>query len=139
MKRLSRTLAGIAGLLLTLAACSDNNSGYPKEYVGFEKSSLNYSFDKSKETEVFNVKIIAAEKNNEDREVLVNGVNKPGATAFFKIKEKKVIIPAKKKSATLQVTIFPKRIAGKADFRIVCDPKSKDGKKTQIIVHLSPK
>ena len=131
MKRFCKQMAGTAGLLFILAACSNNSSSYPEEYVGFEKATKNYSFDKNKDTEEFDVKIIAAEKKNEDREVLINGINMPGKAAIFSI-------PAKKKSANLRVKIYPKRVTDKAEFRIVCTPKDKEGKKTQITIHLSP-
>ena len=129
MKRFCKQMAGTAGLLFILAACSNNSSSYPEEYVGFEKATKNYSFDKN---------IIAAEKKNEDREVLINGINMPGKAAIFSIENKTVIIPAKKKSANLRVKIYPKRVTDKAEFRIVCTPKDKEGKKTQITIHLSP-
>ena len=134
MKRFCKQMAGTAGLLFILAACSNNSSSYPEEYVGFEKATKNYSFDKNKDTEEFDVKIIAAEKKNEDREVLINGINMPGKAAIFSIENKTVIIPAKKKSANLRVKIYPKRVTDKAEFRIVCTPKDKEGKKTQITI-----
>ena len=137
MKRFCKQMAGTAGLLFILAACSNNSSSYPEEYVGFEKATKNYSFDKNKDTEEFDVKIIAAEKKNEDREVLINGINMPGKAAIFSIENKTVIIPAKKKSANLRVKIYPKRVTDKAEFRIVCTPKDKEGKKTQITIHRS--
>ena len=117
MKRFCKQMAGTAGLLFILAACSNNSSSYPEEYVGFEKATKNYSFDKNKDTEEFDVKIIAAEKKNEDREVLINGINMPGKAAIFSIENKTVIIPAKKKSANLRVKIYPKRVTDKAEFR----------------------
>lgn len=106
MKRFYKQMTGTAGLLFILAACSNNSSSYPEEYVGFEKATKNYSFDKNKDTEEFDVKIIAAEKKNEDREVLINGINMPGKAAIFSIEDKTVIIPAKKKSANLRVKIL---------------------------------
>ena len=87
MKRFCKQMAGTAGLLFILAACSNNSSSYPEEYVGFEKATKNYSFDKNKDTEEFDVKIIAAEKKNEDREVLINGINMPGKAAIFSIED----------------------------------------------------
>ena len=48
MKRFCKQMAGTAGLLFILAACSNNSSSYPEEYVGFEKATKNYSFDKNK-------------------------------------------------------------------------------------------
>ena len=116
MKRFCKQMAGTAGLLFILAACSNNSS--PEEYVGFEKATKNYSFDKNKDTEEFDVKIIAAEKKNEDREVLINGINMPGKAAIFSIENKTVIIPAKKKSANLRVKIYPKRVTDKAPHRL---------------------
>lgn len=38
MKRFCKQMAGTAGLLFILAACSNNSSSYPEEYVGFEKA-----------------------------------------------------------------------------------------------------
>ena len=97
MKQLCKKMAGAAAILFILAACSENNSNYPEEYVGFDKTTKNYSFDRSKDVEEFDIKIIAAEKKKEDREVLINGVSMPGQTVVFSIEDKKVIIPAKKK------------------------------------------
>ena len=138
MKQLCKQMAGAVGILFILAACGNDNSNYPQEYVGFDKATKNYSFDKNKDTDEFEIKIIAAEKKNEDREVLINGINLPGQPAVFSIEDKKVIIPAKKKSANLRVKIFPKRIKNKAEFRIVSIPQDKEAKKTQITVYLSP-
>ncbi len=86
-----------------------------------------------------NKKKEAAEKKKEDREVLINGVSMPGQTVVFSIEDKKVIIPAKKKSANLRVKIYPKKIKNKAEFRIVCIPQDKEAKRTQITVYLQPK
>ena len=138
MKQLCKQMAEAVGILFILAACGNDNSNYPQEYVGFNKATKNYSFDKNKDTDEFEIKIIAAEKKNEDREVLINGINLPGQAAVFSIEDKKVIIPAKKKSANLRVKIFPKRIKNKAEFRIVSIPQDKEAKKTQITVYLSP-
>ena len=139
MKQLCKQMAGAAAILFILAACSENNSNYPEEYVGFDKTTKNYSFDMSKDVEEFDIKIIAAEKKKEDREVLINGVSMPGQTVVFSIEDKKVIIPAKKKSANLHVKIYPKKIKNKAEFRIVCIPQDKEAKRTQITVYLQPK
>lgn len=139
MKQLCKLMAGAIGGLFILAACSEQNSNYPKEYLGFEKTVVDYSFNRSNETEEFDIKIVAAEKSNEDREVLINGITMPGHNTVFSIKNKTVVIPAKKKSANLRVTIYPKRIQKFEEFRIVCTPRSKEAKKTQITVRLTPK
>ena len=88
MKQLCKKMAGAAAILFILAACSENNSNYPEEYVGFDKTTKNYSFDRSKDVEEFEIKIIAAEKKKEDREVLINGVSMPGQTVVFSIEDK---------------------------------------------------
>ena len=67
MKQLCKQMAGAVGLFFILAACGNDNSNYPEEYVGFDKATKNYSFDKNKDTDEFEIKIIAAEKKNEDR------------------------------------------------------------------------
>ena len=67
MKQLCKQMAGAVAILFILAACSENNSNYPEEYVGFDKTTKNYSFDRSKDVEEFDIKIIAAEKKKEDR------------------------------------------------------------------------
>jgi len=139
MRQLCNQMAGAIGLLFVLASCGDSNSNFPQEYVGFDKTTLNYSFDKSKDSEEFDVKIIAADKKNEDREVLINGVNIPGKAIVFSIEDKKVIIPAKRKSANVRVKIYPPRIKNKAEFRMVCTPQDKDAKRTQITINLTPR
>ena len=48
MKQLCKQMAGTVAILFILAACSENNSNYPEAYVGFNKTTKNYSFDKSK-------------------------------------------------------------------------------------------
>ena len=96
MKQLCKKMAGAAAILFILAACSENNSNYPEEYVGFDKTTKNYSFDRSKDVEEFDIKIIAAEKKKEDREVLINGVSMPGQTVVFSIEDKKGYYSCKK-------------------------------------------
>jgi len=140
MKRFCKQMAGTAGLLFILAACSNNSSSYPEEYVGFEKATKNYSFDKSKDTEEFDVKIIAAEKKNEDREVLINGINMPGKAAIFSLEDKTVIIPAKKKSANLRVKNLSEENNRQSSIPYcLCPRKIKKAKKTQITIRLNPK
>lgn len=139
MRLFYRKMAGAAAVLFTLAACSESNSDYPEKYVGFAKTTVRHSFDRNKDTEDLNIKIIAAEKKDRDREVLVNGISMPGQTVVFNIENKKVIIPANKKSANLHVKIYPKKIKKRAEFRIVCIPQDKEAKRTQLTVRLEPK
>lgn len=139
MKQLCKQLAGAAGILFILAACGESNSNYPQEYVGFDKTVIDYSVNKNSDTEELDIKIVAADKKNEDREVLISGINKPGQTAVFSLEDRKVIVPAKKKSATVRVTLYPKRVTNSAEFRLVCTPQDKDAKKTQITIRLTAK
>lgn len=139
MKQLCRQMAVIAGILFILTACGEGNSNFPKEFVGFDKATRNYSYDVNKDAEEFDVKIIAADKKDKDRELLINGVAMPGSENIFSLKDKKVVIPAKKKSAQVRVTIYPKRIKTRAEFRLVCTPQEKEAKKTQITIVLKPK
>ncbi len=136
MKQICKQMARATSLLCLLTACSNGDSNYPQEYIGFEKTTLTHSFDSNKDTEELLVKIVAADKKDEDREVRLNGINLPEQEDVFSLVEKTVTIPAKKKSANLRVKIFPKRIKQKAIFRIVCTPQEKKAKKTEITVHL---
>lgn len=136
MKQLCKQMAVVAGLLFILTACGESNSNYPKDFIGFDKATRNYAYDKSKDSEEFDVKIIAADKEDRDRVVLITGIDMPGKGNIFSVQEKRIIIPAKKKAAYVHVTIYPKRIKGKGEFRLVCTPQEKDAKKTQITIML---
>lgn len=138
MKTTAKLMAGAWMLLAVLASC-DKNSNYPKEYVGFEKRSIEYAFSPEKNTEEFDVKIIAADKQDRDREVTVEGVTTPGKKPVFSIDTKKVVIPAKKKSAKVRVKIYPERIAKQSTLRLVCTPKDKKAQSTQLMIKLKPK
>lgn len=139
MKQLGKQLATLAVTLLILAACSENNSNYPDEYVGFDKVKVNLSFDRTKDSQVISVKVIAAEKKDKDREVRITGILLPEEESVYSIANNKLIIPAKKKSASLQIKIFPKKIKKQKEIRLVCTPQSKDAKKTQLIIRLTPR
>lgn len=138
MKRLCKLMAGAISILFIFASCGDNNSNYPQKYIGFDKTTKDYTFDKSKDVEEFDVKIIAMEKQDEDREVIINGITMPGKEAVFSITDRKIVIPAKKKSANVRVRIYPKKIKNKTNFRIVCIPQDKEAKKTEIRINLNP-
>ena len=135
MKQICKQTARVASLLCLLTACS-NGDNYPQEYIGSEKTTLTHSFNSNKDTEELYVKIIAADKKDEDREVRINGINLPEQENVFSLEDRTVTVPAKKKSANLRVKIFPKKIKQKAIFRIVCTPQEKKAKKTEITVYL---
>lgn len=138
MKTTARLMAGAWMLLAVLASC-DKSSNYPKEYVGFEKRSIEYAFSPEKSAEEFDVRIIAADKQDRDREVTVEGVTAPGQKPVFSIDAKKVVIPAKKKSAKVRVKIYPERIGKQSTLRLVCTPKDKKAQSTQLMIKLKQK
>lgn len=96
MRNLCKKGAGILLAVLCLSACSDSKSNYPGEYVGFEKMTATYTFSKTAEDQDISIKIIAAEKQDKDREVTLAGKWKPGEQPAFRLMDTKVIIPAKR-------------------------------------------
>ncbi len=138
MKTINKLMTGALLLLPMLASCS-KDSKYPKDYIGFEKRSLEYAFTPGKSSEEFDVRIIAADKQDQDREMTVEGVTPPGKKPVFSIPEKKVVIHAKKKSAKVRIKIYPERISNQSTLRLVCTPKDKKVKSTQLMIKLKPK
>lgn len=138
MKTINKLMTGALLLLPMLASCS-KDSKYPKDYIGFEKRSLEYTFTPGKSSEEFDVRIIAADKQDQDREMTVEGVTPPGKKPVFSIPEKKVVIHAKKKSAKVRIKIYPERISNQSTLRLVCTPKNKKVKSTQLMIKLKPK
>lgn len=125
--------------MLSLSACSDNNAKYPDEYLGFDKVNDSYTFDKQTEEKEIGIKIIAAQKSEKDREVKLTGKWKPGAQGVFRLIDTKVVIPAKKKSATARILVFPKRIKQSEEIRIICSPQDTEAKQTQLTLKLVAK
>ncbi|MDR0893755.1 MAG: hypothetical protein LBN06_00395 [Prevotellaceae bacterium] len=138
MKRalwITQTLFG----LLVLVACSGTNR-FPSDYIGFEKSVIDRSFEKGAAAEGFDVKIIAAEKSEKDREVVVAAVNPPGRGVVLTVEQSIVVIPAKKKSVMVPMKIYPSRINGtKVSIRVVCKEKESANSESQMMVNLSLK
>lgn len=126
-------------MLLSVLASCNKDSKYPHDYIGFEKHSFDYAFDPGRSSEEFDVKIIAADKQDRDREMTVEGVTPPGKKPVFSIPEKKVVIHAKKKSAKVRIKIYPERISNQSTLRLVCTPKDKKVKSTQLMIKLKPK
>ncbi len=139
MRNLCKKGASILLAVLSLGACSNSKSDYPNEYVGFEKMMDTYTFSKTAEEQDINIKIIAAEKQDRDREVSLAGKWKPGEQPVFKLLDTKVAIPAKKKSATARIRFFPKLMKKNTEIRIICSPKDKDVKQTQLTLKLVAK
>ncbi|MCD8184401.1 MAG: hypothetical protein LUE99_16485 [Bacteroides sp.] len=139
MKNLFTWGAGILFTLLSLSACDDNHANYPKEYVGFDKTIEKYIFNSQAEEQDISIKIIAAEKSGKDREVALSGHWKPGKQSVFKLLDRTVVIPAKKKAATARIRVYPKPIKRTEEIRIVCAPKDTEVKQSQLTLELAIK
>lgn len=135
--------------LLMLGACSKSEH-YPEKYIGFEKSSLALKFNKSEAEKEISLKLITAEKKDEDREVELSYLwdsqhrgnsNRWGKQrkAICKLTDKKVVIPARKKSVTVRLRVFPKLMEDKEVVRVVCSPKDKSLRPSQITLQLTTK
>ena len=139
MRTIFKQGASLLLVLLSLSACSNSNDKYPDEYIGFDKVAENYSVDNKVDELDINIKIIAAEKKDVDREVTLSGKSKPGAQTIFRLLDAKVIIPAKKKSATARIRVFPKLMKKNEEVILICSPKDKDAKQSQITLKLVAK
>lgn len=136
MKNLCKFGAAILVVLLSASACDGTDDKYPKEYVGFDKAIETYTFKKNADEQDISIKIIAAKKSEKDREMTFIGKGKPGTQAVFKMLDTKATIPAKKKSATVRVRIYPKLIDKNEEIRIICSPNDKDVKQSQLTLKL---
>ncbi len=139
MKTICKQGASLLLVLLCLSACSNSNDKYPNEYVGFDKIKENYTLDKKTDEQDINIKIIAADKKNVDREVKLMGKWNPGEKAVFKLLDTKVVIPAKKKSATARIRIYPKMIKNSSEIYLICTPNDKEVKQSQLTLQLVTK
>lgn len=148
MRFVSRMTVACLSLFL-LGACAKNEH-YPDKYVGFAKKNQTLKFNKADEEKEVSFKIIATEKKDEDREVALSclwdsrnrGNNNRWGTqrkAVCKLLDTKVVIPARKKSATVRLRVFPKRIDEKEVVRIVCSTNDKEVKPSQLTLQLTTK
>ena len=136
MKNLCTIGTSILFILLILSACDDNKSNYPKNYVGFGKGIESYTVNRQSAEQDITIKIITAEKSSKDREVTLSSHWKPGTQPAFKLLDTQIIIPAKKKSATARIRIYPKQIKRTQEIRIICTPKDKEIKRSQLTIKL---
>lgn len=125
--------------LLSLSACGGNNSKYPDGYIGFDKVKAEYSVDKKLDEYDINIKIIASGKKDADREVNLTAKMKPGEKGSFKLLDTKVILPAKKKSATARIRVYPKQMSGTEEVLLICTPTDKESKQSQLTLKLTTK
>lgn len=136
MKTICKQGASLMLFLLCLSACSNSNDKYPNEYVGFDKIKENYTLDKKTDEQDISIKIIAADKKDVDREVKLTGKWNPAEKPVFKLLDTKVVILAKKKSATARIRIYPKMINNSSDIYLICTPNDKEVKQSQLALQL---
>lgn len=136
MKMICKQGASLLLFLLCLSACGDSNDKYPDGYIGFDKTKEDYSLDKKVDEQDISIKIIAADKKDVDREVSLTGKWNPGEKAVFKLLDTKVVIPAKKKSATARIRVYPKMIKNSSEIYLVCSPNDKEVKQSRLALKL---
>lgn len=144
---MKRSIAPAAYALFTalcVVACSDNKSDYPKNYLGFERSTENYTYDKKEREIEYTVKIIAVNKEKEDRTVTIESpqkINRPGLPSadFFRIETPKIMIKANHNSAHATIRIFPEKIGINDYIRLTCRPTDKKGETSSLSIRLLKK
>ena len=139
MKSLCTIGTGILFAILCLSACNDDHAGYPTNYTGFDKITESCTVDCRTEEQDISLKIIAIKKREEDREVSLSARSKPGTQPAFKLLDTRLVIPAKKKYATVRIRIYPKQIKHNQEIRITCTPADKEVKQSQLLLKLTVK
>ena len=74
MKKFNDANVGLFVLLtacLSLFSCNNDNDNYPKNYVGFEKSTRTVECDKNQSESELQIKIIATAKSIIDKHVIL--------------------------------------------------------------------
>lgn len=125
--------------LLSLSACGGDTANYPDEFVGFDKVSKSYTFDRQAENQEISVKIIAASKSREDRKAVLNIRWNPMKKPVAKLIDTEVVIPANKKSATARIRVLPKQIKQHETLHVICSPKDGKAKQSQLVLKLAVK
>lgn len=128
MKKFNDANVGLFVLLtacLSLFSCNNDNDNYPKNYVGFEKSTRTVECDKNQSESELQIKIIATDKSKEDRTVLLATPALPaGQAPIMKLTETKVTIKAGQKSATTTIKLYPKKMVLKQqNITLSCTPR----------------
>lgn len=141
MKKFNDANVGLFVLLttcLSLFSCNNGNDNYPKDYVGFEKSTRTVECDKNQAESELQIKIIATDKSKEDRTVLLSTPALPaGQVPIMKLTETKVTIKAGKKSATTTIKVYPKQMVLKQQNVILsCTPQWKEGSVSKLTILL---
>lgn len=141
MKKFNDANVGLFVLLtacLSLFSCNNDNDNYPKNYVGFEKSTRTVECDKNQSESELQIKIIATDKSKEDRTVLLATPALPaGQAPIMKLTETKVTIKAGQKSATTTIKLYPKKMVLKQqNITLSCIPQWKEGSVSKLTILL---
>ena len=141
MKKFNDANVGLFILLttcLSLFSCNNDNDNYPKDYVGFEKSTRTVECDKNQSESELQIKIIATDKSKEDRTVLLATPALPaGQAPIMKLTEAKVTIKAGQKSATTTIKLYPKKMVLKQqNITLSCNPQWKEGSVSKLTILL---
>ena len=141
MKKFNDANVGLFVLLtacLSLFSCNNDNDNYPKDYVGFEKSTRTVECDKNQSESELQIKIIATDKSKEDRTVLLATPALPaGQAPIMKLTETKVTIKAGQKSATTTIKLYPKKMVLKQqNITLSCTPQLKEGSVSKLTILL---
>lgn len=121
---------------LLISSCSGSND-YPKEYIGFEEQSVSHTYDVKNEEETLTLKIIAGEKQDNDRRL---SISSPLSNSGFTIKDPHPVILKGKKSVKIDIILYPKKINGiQRALRLICTPDGKDAKVSEISIRLQKK
>ena len=141
MKKFNDANVGLFILLttcLSLFSCNNDNDNYPKDYVGFEKSTRTVECDKNQSESELQIKIIATDKSKEDRTVLLATPALPaGQAPIMKLTEAKVTIKAGQKSATTTIKLYPKKMVLKQqNITLPCTPQWKEGSVSKLTILL---
>ena len=127
LKKFNDANVGLFVLLtacLSLFSCNNDNDNYPKDYVGFEKSTRTVECDKN--------------QSEEDRTVLLATPALPaGQAPIMKLTETKVTIKAGQKSATTTIKLYPKKMVLKQqNITLSCTPQWKEGSVSKLTILL---
>lgn len=141
MKKFNDANVGLFVLLtacLSLFSCNNDNDNYPKDYVGFEKSTRTVECDKNQSESELQIKIIATDKSKEDRTVLLATPALPaGQAPIMKLTETKVTIKAGQKSATTTIKLYPKKMVLKQqNITLSCTHQWKEGSVSKLTILL---
>ncbi len=130
---MNRRPIGVLPFFFALALTGCNNDNVPAGYIGFEKGTAEWVYDKSKTTEEFSLKIVTGTKAGEDIPLVIESPNK----SIVKLKTPAPQIPKGKKETTLVFELYSSKIEKRVRFiNITCAPKEHPNQIHKISIHL---